>query len=124
MYLGAFNSELKKQKAKKEKSKKILEKLIIPDESPPAYYVMFKSLKIITLIYFIFIKIIQNISNNSNKLNQQEKLENRSSSNKLDHLLEVLMKEGFSNTIQNIILLKRFNNDCYKVMDHLRTGYS
>lgn len=41
-----------------------------------------------------------------------------------DDLLEVLANEGFTNTIQNIIVLKRFGNDYDKAIHYLRTGSS
>jgi len=37
-----------------------------------------------------------------------------------DSLLEMLVADGFTNTIQNIIVLKRFNNDYEKVIEYLK----
>lgn len=37
----------------------------------------------------------------------------------IDELLDMLAKEGFTNTIQNIIVLKRFDNDYEKAVEYL-----
>lgn len=40
----------------------------------------------------------------------------------IDSLLEMLVANGFTNTIQNIIVLKRFNNDYEKVIEYLKNS--
>lgn len=42
--------------------------------------------------------------------------------NDIDTLLQMLGKEGFTNTIQNIIVLKRFENDFDKSLSYLRSS--
>lgn len=38
----------------------------------------------------------------------------------IDTLLDMLVKEGFTNTIQNIIVLKRFDNNYKKAIEYLK----
>lgn len=40
----------------------------------------------------------------------------------IDSLLEMLAEDGFTNTIQNIIVLKRFDNDYEKVVEYLNNS--
>lgn len=40
----------------------------------------------------------------------------------IDTLLGMLSKEGFTNTIQNIIVLKRFDNDFDKAISYLKSS--
>jgi len=40
----------------------------------------------------------------------------------IDSLLEMLAEDGFTNTIQNIIVLKRFDNDYKKVVEYLNNS--
>jgi len=40
----------------------------------------------------------------------------------IDVLLEMLVADGYTNTIQNIIVLKRFNNDYEKAKDYLKSS--
>lgn len=40
----------------------------------------------------------------------------------IDGLLECLVADGYTNTIQNIIVLKRFNNDYVKAKDYLKSN--
>lgn len=40
----------------------------------------------------------------------------------IDVLLEMLVADGFTNTIQNIIVLKRFNNDYEKAKSYLKSS--
>lgn len=40
----------------------------------------------------------------------------------IDLLLEMLISEGYTNTIQNIIVLKRFDNDYEKAINYLKTS--
>lgn len=42
--------------------------------------------------------------------------------NDIDSLLKMLVKEGFTNTIQNIIVLKRFENDFEKAVNYLKSS--
>lgn len=58
----------------------------------------------------------------SENQNKQEKLTLKNSSKEIDDLLEILIKEGYTNTIQNIIVLKRFSNDCEKALNYLKTS--
>lgn len=39
----------------------------------------------------------------------------------IDTLLGMLVNEGFNNTIQNIIVLKRFENDFEKAITYLKS---
>ncbi|VVC32552.1 Hypothetical protein CINCED_3A016401 [Cinara cedri] len=55
----------------------------------------------------------------TNDSNQQEK---SSTTIDIDTLLEKLKQEGFSNTIQNIIALKRFDQDYEKVVTYLKSN--
>jgi len=55
--------------------------------------------------------------------NQQKKSEGTKSRD-IDDLLEILANEGYTNTIQNIIVLKRFANDCEKALNYLKTTVS
>lgn len=36
--------------------------------------------------------------------------------------LDILKNEGFTDNLRNIIILKRFNDDCEKAMSHLRAN--
>lgn len=50
---------------------------------------------------------------------------NAKCSNKIiDDLLEKLCNEGFKNPIQNIIVLKRFDNDYEKAINYLKNTMS
>lgn len=40
----------------------------------------------------------------------------------IDSLLKMLVEEGFNNTIQNIIALKRFDNDFEKTINYLKSN--
>jgi len=40
----------------------------------------------------------------------------------IDVLLEMLVADGFTNTIQNIIVLKRFDNDYEKAKNYLKSS--
>lgn len=68
--------------------------------------------------------MLQNLSNSSENPNQQENSVDPNKPTDFDDLMEVLANEGFTNTIQNIIVLKRFGNDYDKVVNYLKTGSS
>lgn len=68
--------------------------------------------------------MLQNLSNLSENPNQQENSVDPNKPTDFDDLMEVLANEGFTNTIQNIIVLKRFGNDYDKVVNYLKTGSS
>lgn len=55
----------------------------------------------------------------------QNKKINREIANKyteLQHMLKIFEKEGFTNSMKNIIILKRFNDDIDKAIDYLRAN--
>lgn len=56
----------------------------------------------------------QNIPENSSNTSLKPK--------DIDSLLKMLVDEGFTNTIQNIIVLKRFENDFEKAVNYLKSS--
>lgn len=67
--------------------------------------------------------MLQNLTSNvAENLNRQEDSVDLVKPTDFDDLLEVLANEGFTNTIQNIIVLKRFGNDYDKAVNYLKTG--
>lgn len=68
--------------------------------------------------------MLQNLPNLSENLNQQEDYVNINKPSEFEDLLELLSREGFNNTIQNIIVLKRFGNDYDKAVNYLKSGTS
>jgi hypothetical protein len=57
----------------------------------------------------------------------QEQIPNNSSNTSakpkdIDNLLKMLVEKGYNNTIQNIIALKRFDNDFEKTINYLKSN--
>ncbi|XP_026812375.1 uncharacterized protein LOC113553308 [Rhopalosiphum maidis] len=66
-------------------------------------------------------------NNNSSTMSETIKLKTPKSASRpiskdIDVLLEMLVADGFTNTIQNIIVLKRFDNDYEKALNYLKSS--
>lgn len=72
---------------------------------------------IVTFFFYFGFEILQNLSEDSNK-----KKKSSTSIVDIDTLLKRLTDDGFSNTIQNIIVLKRFDNDYEKAINYLNSS--
>lgn len=83
------------------------------------YLIIIKNSLIIWTCFSIFCTL-QNSTNSEENVNQPNIVE--TNKNNIDDLLEMLANEGFTNTIQNIIVLKRFDNDFDKAISYLKSS--
>lgn len=62
------------------------------------------------------------VVNSSEKLEQPNKSSATNEPKDVDTLLAMLVQAGFTNTIQNIIVLKRFNNNYDQAINYLKSS--
>lgn len=62
------------------------------------------------------------LSNENINMDNKPLVSNDKPKKDTDSLLKMLKENGFSNPIQNIIVLKRFDNDYEKVVEYLKNS--